>query len=365
MSRKNLNEYSSRSLAIYIHVLVWVMIFAFPLLLEDRTSGIRWESYLWHIVMPVAFFIVFYINYGLLVPYHYMRKRRSQYIIYNIILIVIISSIQHGITPYLQEAAESARGNIIKPDNYPHPPRWIFIARDLVMLAMTAGLAATIRMSSQWQKAETARQEAERNHIAAELNNLRNQLNPHFLLNTLNNIYALITFDSEKAQQAVQDLSKLLRYVLYENQGTFVPLYREINFIQNYIELMRIRLRKDVRVDINIQINKESQTPIAPLLFISLIENAFKHGISPTAPSFISITIYEDNGCVHCEITNSNHPKTHSDKSGSGIGLEQVKKRLELIYPNRYTWEKGICADGSTYISNLTIQTRQNNKKEL
>ncbi len=134
---------------------------------------------------------------------------------------------------------------------------------------------------------EAARKEAERNRTEAELKNLRNQLNPHFLLNTLNNIYALIAFDTDKAQQAVQELSKLLRYVLYDNQQTYVPLGKETDFIRNYIELMRIRLSSNVQMTTQIDILPDSQTLIAPLIFISLIENAFKHGISPTERSFI------------------------------------------------------------------------------
>lgn len=234
---------------------------------------------------------------------------------------------------------------------------WIFACKDSISLIFIAGLGAAIRMSSQWQQAETARQEAERNRMASELNNLRNQLNPHFLLNTLNNIYALITFDTNKAQLAVQELSKLLRHILYDNQETFVPLYKELDFICNYIELMRIRLRQDVNVTIDIQVPENSQTPIAPLIFISLIENAFKHGISSTEHSFISIFISEKDGNVFCKILNSNHPKNQSDKSGNGIGLEQVKKRLELLYPEHYEWKKGTSQDGKVYSSFLSIQT--------
>lgn len=240
------------------------------------------------------------------------------------------------------------------------PPHWIFVLKDAISFTFMAGLGAVIRMSTQWQKAEDARKEAEQSKIEAELNNLRNQLNPHFLLNTLNNIYALVTFDTDKAQKAIQDLSKLLRYVLYENQETFVSLSKEIDFIQNYIELMRIRLTNNVAVSINIQVAKDSQTQIAPLIFISLIENAFKHGISPTEASFISINISENRNEVLCEIINSNHPKNYTDKSGSGIGLEQVKKRLELLYHGKYEWKKGINENGSVYSSILSIKT--NNK---
>lgn len=187
------------------------------------------------------------------------------------------------------------------------------------------------------------------------MRNLRNQLNPHFLLNTLNNIYALIAFDSEKAQQAIQELSKLLRYVLYENQQMFVPLYKEVDFIKNYIELMRIRVSAQVSIETRFSIQPDSQTPIAPLVFISLIENAFKHGISPTEPSFIQIEVKEEANRITCTIRNSNYPKTTADKSGSGIGLEQVNKRLELVYPNRYQWKQHISDNQRIYESAITI----------
>lgn len=155
------------------------------------------------------------------------------------------------------------------------------------------GLSVAIRMSLRWSDTELARREAVKSRTEAELKNLRNQLNPHFLLNTLNNIYALTAFDTDKAQQAIQELSKLLRYVLYDNQENFVPLTKEVEFIRNYIELMRIRVSSQVKISTHFQIHPNSQSPVAPLLFISLIENAFKHGVSPTEPSFIDITLTE------------------------------------------------------------------------
>ena len=239
------------------------------------------------------------------------------------------------------------------------PPGWLFFLRDMLSLVFTIGLSAAIRMSARWTQNEAARKEAERNRAEAELKNLRNQLNPHFLLNTLNNIYALIAFDSDKAQQAVQELSKLLRYVLYDNQQTYVPLCKEVDFIRNYIELMRIRLSANVQMITKFDIQPDSQTLIAPLIFISLIENAFKHGISPTESSFISIHLSENDKEVICEIRNSNHPKTVEDKSGSGVGLEQVSRRLEILYPGAYTWSKGISKDEKVYESKLSIKIRE------
>lgn len=349
------------SLEIYIHIIAWVLFFAFPLLVENHEKAIQWGEFLRRMTIPVSFFIIFYTNYWFLVPHYLFKKELSKYVFYNGILIIgLILFLQLAYFPYIQDwiIKDNAVEQIQIHNKFNHPPRWIFIVKDIISFIFIAGLGAAIRMSTQWQKAEAARQKAEQSRIESELNNLRNQLNPHFLLNTLNNIYALITFDTDKAQQAVQDLSKLLRHVLYENQGTFVPLCTEIDFIHNYIELMRIRLVDDVNVSINIQVAKDSQTLIAPLIFISLIENAFKHGISPTEPSFISITISEKEDRVLCEILNSNHPKNTSDKSGSGIGLEQVKKRLELLYPGRYEWRKGVSKNGSVYTSILSIKTR-------
>ena len=120
----------------------------------------------------------------------------------------------------------------------------------------------------------------------AELQNLKSQLNPHFLFNTLNNIYSLIAFSPEKAQEAVHDLSRLLRYVLYESSQPFVSLEKDFDFLRNYVELMRIRLPKHVELKTNI-VASSPGTLIAPLLFISLVENAFKHGVSNNKPSFI------------------------------------------------------------------------------
>ena len=223
------------------------------------------------------------------------------------------------------------------------------------MLILVVGLSVAIRMSQRLHKLQEAKKDAERIRTDAELKNLRNQLNPHFLLNTLNNIYALIAFDPEKAQTAVGELSKHLRHALYDNQKRFVPLYKEVEFIKNYIELMKIRVTNNVKIDTSINIDNDDSTPIAPLIFISLIENAFKHGISQAGDGEISIAMSNDGDKIICEIINTNHPKHDNDKSGSGIGLEQVAKRLELMYPGRYDWQKGIDSDTNKYFSKIIL----------
>jgi LytS/YehU family sensor histidine kinase len=236
----------------------------------------------------------------------------------------------------------------------------MFIARNLFSLALIVGLSVGIKMSARWSKVESERKELEKEKTEAELKNLKSQINPHFLLNTLNNIYALIEFNPTKAQTAVEELSKLLRHLLYDNNETYVPLLKEVEFIKNYIELMRIRLSKNVKLTTNIEVSPGTPTRIAPLIFISLIENAFKHGVSGNKESFIDIQLKENlNGEVEFICRNSAFPKSESDKSGSGIGLNQVKRRLELLYPNQHTWTQKIeqDEDKSIFTSHITINT--------
>lgn len=346
-----------RIVEVMTHVIGWGIVFGFPFIMMTRNGfTLTWFDYLKHgSIIPISFLIVFYVNYIYLIPKYLFEGRIKRYLLLNIILIVCVATGAHLWQEYAFHVFP--KENSMGKPRRPEPPRWIFIARDIFSMILTVGLSVAIKMSGRWAQIENARREAEKSRTEAELKNLRSQLNPHFLLNTLNNIYALIAFDTDKAQAAVQELSRLLRHVLYDNQQNFVPLDKEMDFIRNYIELMRIRLSANVNVETQFDIRPDSQTQIAPLIFISLIENAFKHGISPTEPSFIRIYFGENAETVTCQIVNSYHPKSQeTDKSGSGIGLEQVKKRLELTYPGAYTWEHGVSADGKEYKSLLIIR---------
>ena len=161
--------------------------------------------------------------------------------------------------------------------------------------------------------------------------------------------------DADRAQYAVHNLSHLLRHVLYEDKHPLIPLDKELDFMRNYIDLMSLRLSDKVDLQVSFPTRAEG-TLIAPLLFITLVENAFKHGISPTAASHIHIAWdVEPAGIVACRIENSNHPQQDNDRSGSGIGLPNLRKRLELLYPGRHTLRAGI--EGDVYIARLQINT--------
>lgn len=399
---------NARLLELLIHLIGWGLMFSFPFFFMNKqeTNTINWIDYLRHSMVPISFFVVFYVNYFYLIPHYFFRQQLKRFIIINIIFVSAVSfglhfwqqinfppkPIYSSESLYRPQMPDSIKvstttSSIPKPGYAtqsaptsalpaspgqsvqmpPMPPdphmeeikgnfhhKKIFFLRDFFSLILTVGLCVSIRVSYRWTDMETARREAEKSMTEAELRNLKNQLNPHFLLNTLNNIYALIAFSPDKAQQAVHDLSKLLRYVLYDNNQTFVLLGKEVEFMKNYIELMKIRISDNVKIDVNFNIPQNSPTKIAPLLFISLIENAFKHGISYSFPSFINILLEEhENGTIECQIRNSYFPKNENDKSGSGIGLESLQKRLDLLYPNRYTWQKEI--KDNIYVSTLVI----------
>lgn len=340
-----------------LHLFSWIFLFGFPaMLMHHGREGLEGAEWIRILGAPLTLCIVFYANYLFWVKRYLMTRKIKEFCTANIItfLLAFIFSRFWFLTM-----------DILFPLHAQHPPfehsitkEIFFYIREFINYCYAAGLAGILRMSQQWHKAELGRQEAELKRTEAELQNLKNQINPHFLLNTLNNIYALIAFNQDKAQQAVLDLSKLLRHVLYENDQHYTTLNHEIDFLKNYISLMRIRLSDDVEISFHINVPKENNLKIAPLIFISLIENAFKHGISPTEHSFIHIILEADEkGIILFKISNSNFPKKQNDVSGSGIGLEQVQKRLELMYPQKYEWIRSISPDNKIYSSSLRLQT--------
>lgn len=234
----------------------------------------------------------------------------------------------------------------------------VIAVRDFMVYLLLVVLAVVLHMSFRFRKANMARKQAELRQTETELQSLKNQVSPHFLLNTLNNIYALVVFDQGKAQEAIMNLSRLLSHMLYQNRDAYTTLEREVDFLRRYVDLMRLRISPSVRVEFVDNMRESGSLLIAPLILISLVENAFKHGISGNE-GYVSIHITGsvDSGIIHADIRNSNHPKSTDDKSGHGVGLQLVRRRLELLYPGKFSWEQGV-DDNNEYYSLLTIYTR-------
>ncbi len=323
-------------LDILLHAGIWLLVYALPFLIfrkGDETDLIG--KMLHHAVVVASLMLVFYINYFYLIRKFLFHKQLGQFFLYNLIIIFIVGVAVH----YWNEATIPHEIPKIPNQNLSHNIGFLF--RDIISLIMITGLSVALKITGQWYKTEAEHQEEEKKRAEAELLTLRQQINPHFLFNTLNNIYALIEISPEKAQNVVLDLSKLMRYVLYENSGEKVELNKEIKFLENYIELMRIRLSEEVDVKFENKIPVGNKWQVTPMLFVSLIENAFKHGVSPTQESFIHIAFDIQNNKLHFSVQNSYFPKNETDLAGSGIGLDNLKRRLEILYPENYEFYAG------------------------
>jgi LytS/YehU family sensor histidine kinase len=299
-------------------------------------------------MQPLMLMIIFYSNYLYLAPKFFVAGKHRYDLLINLVMITTFGIALH----YWTDFANNLYGVHVRFDDAISDVTNIL--RDCLNFAIFAGGSTALALARKWFTADQKLQESEAARAKAELYNLRSQINPHFLLNTLNNIYALTAINQERAQDAIQQLSKMLRHMLYDNQESSVALSDELQFLENYISLMKIRLSANVDVTFTHNVDVPG-VRIAPLIFISLVENAFKHGISPTEQSFVHIEINATDHEINCRIENSNHPKSNQDRSGHGIGLNQVQRRLDLAYPNHYKWVKGTNEDGTIYTSAIHI----------
>ena len=218
----------------------------------------------------------------------------------------------------------------------PHP-RPLFFPQPTVIKILIAvlmiGFNIAVKLFFKSQRDEEVLKELERHNLQQELEYLKYQINPHFFMNTLNNIHALVDIDAEKAKTTILDLSKLMRYVLYEGSNRTILLSREVEFLNNYIALMRLRYTDKVKIETELPA-EIPEVLIPPLLFISFVENAFKHGVSYRMVSFIRLSIKMEDGELSFRCANSNCGK--SNDPYSGIGLDNVRKRLNLLYGDAY-----------------------------
>lgn len=340
----------SRNSGWLIHVAIWAVILALPFFSPQPGRALHGGvDYSRLLPVIISFVIVFYTNYLFLIKHFLSNKRFGGFIFWNVLLIAKASVAVHLFFRY-------AVPHDVAPPPHSTLDTISFSVRNTVIYMAIVGIAVAVKMTAEWYKNEAQRKEIEKNQAEAELANLKNQVNPHFLFNTLNNIYSLIQIDPVKAQEAVHDLSGMLRYVLYESQKDSVPLTKECKFLKEYIKLMSARLSSGVRLEVDLQ-DTASDRQIAPLLFIPLVENAFKHGISDTEDSFIRIELNEKDEYVICLVENSYFPKDDTDRSGSGIGIINLKRRLDLLYPGAYSFEYGRVQ--SVYRSLLRIKTNK------
>lgn len=375
-----------------VYAIIWLVIFAAPVIDFKYNSEIEleWVDVLcsWKIILP--FFLLFLVNNFVLLPYLLLREKTWYYLVTILIAVagafLLLPTPQQAMNamaarkgiqpkhenigktppfgprqglpekPFLEgndqeEIGEWGRGpGPGKGDRQPkfspqdpkhlNPPFWWmpFFFCPYTLFLMTVLLIVSINIAIKLLfkslRDEQRMKELEKQTLRSELKYLKHQINPHFFMNTLNNIHALIDIDTEKAKSTVLELSKMMRYVLHESSQPVVSLEKEINFLENYIQLMKIRYTDNIDIRVSLPSDIPSVS-IPPLLFISFIENAFKHGISYWQKSFIRITLEIKDDQLHCLVINSSFDNV--DEQHQGIGLENVRKRLNLLYNDNYT----------------------------
>ena len=324
------------------HIASWAVVFIMPALIFISEGNQRFEEALYRSLASLPFLmLLFYLCYFWLIDRLWFKKQYIFFILVAVTLILCVSYSKYELFSYFA----------LHKSKHKMPPFHAFVYFDFLSNLLPVVFAMAIRYAQRNFSLEIAQKEVQAQKLQADLTQLRYQLQPHFFFNALNNIYSLIAFDPQKAQQSVHSLSKLMRHFMQNSDQKQISLAEEVDFLQQYISLMQLRLtdKTTVQVDFPKQV---PQLTIAPLLFISLVENAFKHGVSATAATTLSFSLKVEGNTVIFRSENTKIP-TQESLYSSGIGIDNLKKRLTLLYPERHQYT--IEEKEGKYMAQLTI----------
>lgn len=351
------------------YIAMWLLLFSTPMLIliihasSNSNLDIDWWTIM-HIEEILAmYFVAFLVHNFLLAPMLLYKQQTWRYVCSILILVVAFIALQSWIRPIMHEQqrhrpraempmmqryykADNFRDDRPRPqfDDRPRPqfkePRPFIGPAELtntLALIFLMGMNLGVKLYYKADKDRNRMQQLEKENLKQRLNYLRYQISPHFFMNTLNNIHALVDIDPEKAKKSIVELSKLMRHILYDGDTNISPLSDEVQFLQNYIALMKMRFTGMVKVNTDFPA-MTSQKGIAPLILAIFAKNAFKHGVSYKSPSNIDMTLRcHNNEFILFTCKNSKRKDGAKEKDlDGGIGLRNVKNRLELIYGDRY-----------------------------
>jgi two-component system LytT family sensor kinase len=331
------------------HLIFWILYISFWSLL--LRSGISWKQDYLNATIFIFFHIIisYFNNYYLIEWFLFKRKYLTFMLSLSLSILLVcfpLAVATYRYIPLIDDSVKSIWSTS-------------FFVTNFMFIFFTVLLTASIKIFRNWYIKEQSNKELQKLNIENELRFLKSQINPHFLFNNLNNLYALTLKQSDMAPEAVLKLSNILRFGLYDSQKQKVPMEDDIQFVRDYIELEKYRLGE--RTTINLKVNGSTiGRMIEPFLFINFIENAFKHGANPTlGHSFINIeyTIDDITKTIIFSITN-NKPRSlnnlEKDRVG-GIGLKNVQTRLNILYPGKHQLK--IADESETYTVTLILQT--------
>lgn len=325
-----------------LHAIAWILVIIIPLYLNSAFGGGHLNRLFQFYVHTFSAAAIFYVGYLWLVPRFFLQDKKTSYFLILtgfILAMYLVSFLINDILLFdpVQDAKFQEIMKALNEEQKGRPPFKAFgFFNHLVASGLISGFAMGLAVMEKLKENEKKQKELEKEKLNSELAFLKNQVSPHFFFNTLNNIYALIGIDGPTAQDSVLKLSKLMRYLLYESENGETQMSHEIDFMNNYIDLMKLRLSP--KVELQIDFPKDfPDFSIAPLLFVPFIENAFKHGVSYREHSFIHIRMKIDGEKIGFIAKNSiGKSSQDGDMQHSGIGLENVKKRLNLLFPEKH-----------------------------
>lgn len=327
-----MQPFIQRNRVLLLHLSFWLVYLSFNLYqvsVFQRDRGWEWAGLLISLGLQLFFIVITaYFNYFITLPRFLKSKNVWRYALEFSVPFAILVAIR----VYLQRSLV---------DGFSHRVEFfytnLFIVQIIAVTLLITFFVAMLRFAVEWFELEAKKREVENEKLTAELNFLKAQINPHFLFNTLNNLYYLAYTKSSNTTEVVAKLSQMMRYMIYDSNHQKVLLSKEIEYMQNYIDLERLRLNDQIPVNFKVEGNPES-VMIAPLIFITFLENAFKHGVSNTADnSWVNVNIHINGRTCTYEVDNSKVKVKKDGHEKSGIGLQNVKRRLELSYPGQYT----------------------------
>ena len=333
--------FKTRKVFLLLYAIIWVLVLISPYFRYMQDIGPNsWNRMIGDWTNLGLLFFVFLVNLFVLVPKLLLKSKRSQYAVIVIVMIVVVAGVNVLLHPPIMPPPSPGldlHPSEMQPDGQQGLQSLLgTILNNLITALLIIGSSTALELEYKWLSEQKLRKDAEKEHLKTSLALLRHQVSPHFFMNTLNNIHTLVEIDQGKAQNAIERLSTLMRYFLYDSVRGTISLKKEVEFIQSFIALMQLRYSDEVEISLTLP-DQVPDIEIPPMLFISFLENAFKHGVHYPHKSFVYFELQLNNASLNCRIKNSKHPVTASkDEEYSGLGLENIRKSLNLLYRDHY-----------------------------
>lgn len=343
---------------IFIGILIWVFIIFFPLMMildpaESVYNPVNIHSAVKFYAPLLSTMLVFLMNQRLLVPKFFFRKKYGLYLAFNTLLMFFVLLVRESVSFLMTRSPNQGIAYFFNDYAFSQGRDHTIwgILTFMVFVGIVCLCCILISVFTRQIIRAFIMREKKRSTIEYELNFLKQQLSPHFLFNTLNNISSLISIDPKLAESSMTKLSHLLRVMLYQTGDKFISLKEDTEILQKYAELEKLRLDDDFDFVFDVKLENPHRQ-IEPLMLMPLMENAMKHCINPKGRSFAHISISQQGDELRFKSENGNFPRKSQNKAG-GFGLSAFKKRLELAYDGRYTYETRV--EGDVYICELRI----------